>query len=512
MKASTTLRRLIAALLLLALRRLDDVAQRERLLVEVEVAEQVAHRLGAHAAAEVDPESVRRPETILELAEDLLVADDHLRLELLEEEPGLLEPPNGVDRGLARVLAPEVDVRDHLADLERPLTDRVEVLLAGALDETEVVRELAHGCRVRVGVDGSQHGSEQPVADLARSVEILAIDLGDERRVLLGQLGPGEEALLEPLQMLRDRALLRSRRLVELGAQWRQRGLDLDGGRSDRLDLARSEAAVVAGRRLANELANLPRILVRDLLGELDEHAAAERPDVLERRKHRLLGPVVQAADPEVVVLVEVALLACGEEVTPSGEAVVEPGERLVTVEVDALALARDLVLEVGEVGLALLAVDRRHDRGGEVEHLLELARSDVEQVADPAGHALEEPDVRDRSGEIDVPHPLAAHLLPSHLDAAALADDPLVADALVLAAVALPVLRRTEDALAEETVTLGLERAVVDRLRLRHLTGGPVADLLARCQTDPDRVEVVDVGTASTGFHLGPRTSLSVP
>src|SRR5262249_45554019 len=86
------------------------------------------------------------------------------------------------------------------------------------------------------------------------------------------------------------------------------------------------------------------------------------------------------------------------------------------------------------------------------------------------------------------------AHLLARHLDAAALADDPLVADALVLAAVALPVLRRTEDALAEQAVTLGLERPVVDRLGLRDLTGGPVANLLAGRKPDPNSVELLDV------------------
>src|SRR5207248_987730 len=109
------------------------------------------------------------------------------------------------------------------------------------------------------------------------------------------------------------------------------------------------------------------------------------------------------------------------------------------------------LLLEVVQVLRPLLDVDERDDRGGEVEHLLELARGDVEQVADAARHALEEPDVRDRSGQVDVAHPLSADLLPRHLDAAALADDPLVADALVLAAVALPVLGRAEDPLAEE-------------------------------------------------------------
>src|SRR5439155_13269562 len=129
----------------------------------------------------------------------------------------------------------------------------------------------------------------------------------------------------------------------------------------------------------------------------------------------------------------------------------------------------------------ALVDCDGRDERRGEVEDLLELARCDVEQVADAAGDALEEPDVRDRRGQVDVAHPLAPHLLPRHLDAAALADDPLVADALVLAAVALPILRGAEDPLAEETVALRLERPVVDRLGLGHLARGPVADLLAR-------------------------------
>src|SRR5439155_24916444 len=111
---------------------------------------------------------------------------------------------------------------------------------------------------------------------------------------------------------------------------------------------------------------------------------------------------------------------------------------------------------------------------------------------------ALEEPDMRDRRSEVDVTHPLTADLLPRHLDAAALADDALVADALVLAAVALPVLGRTEDALAEEAVALGLERAVVDRLGLRYLAGRPVANLLGRRQPNADGVELIDVDQSS--------------
>src|SRR5262249_40882876 len=130
----------------LPLRRADRLAQARGLVVEIEVLEQVADRLCAHAAAEVDAESVRRPEAVLELAEDLLVVDDHLRLELAEELPRLLEAADRIDGGLARVLAARLDVEVHLADLQRPLDDRVEVLLLDATvgAQAEVVRELTH--------------------------------------------------------------------------------------------------------------------------------------------------------------------------------------------------------------------------------------------------------------------------------------------------------------------------------------------------------------------------------
>ena len=113
--------------------------------IEVEIAEQVADRLRAHPAAEVHAEAVRRAEAVLQLTEDLLVVDDHLRLELLELQPRLLEAVHGVDRGLARVLPAGLDVERHLADLHRPLDDRVEIFLrdlaVGA--QAEVVRQLA---------------------------------------------------------------------------------------------------------------------------------------------------------------------------------------------------------------------------------------------------------------------------------------------------------------------------------------------------------------------------------
>ncbi len=85
------------------------------------------------------------------------------------------------------------------------------------------------------------------------------------------------------------------------------------------------------------------------------------------------------------------------------------------------------------------------------------------------------------------MPHALAPHARPRHLDPALVADDARELHALVLAARTLVILGRAEDPGAEQPVALRLERPVVDRLRLLHLAVRPVADLLRRRQLDAD-------------------------
>ena len=143
---------------------------------------------------------------------------------------------------------------------------------------------------------------------------------------------------------------------------------------------------------------------------------------------------------------------------------------------------------ELAALQAGLLRVD--DDVRLAVEDLLEVLQRDVEQVADARRQRLQEPDVRDRRGQVDVAEALAAHLGLDDLDAALLAHDAAVLHALVLAAVALVVLHRPEDLGAEQAVALRLEGAVVDRLRLLHLAVRPLADLLGRRQRDADRRE----------------------
>jgi hypothetical protein len=156
---------------------------------------------------------------------------------------------------------------------------------------------------------------------------------------------------------------------------------------------------------------------------------------------------------------------------------------------VEQLVLGEELVLlERGQARLG-------DDVALEIEDALELLQLHVEQQADAARQRLQEPNVRDGRGELDMAHALAADLRHGDFDTALLADDALVLHALVLAAQALIVLDRSEDARAEQAVTLGLERPVVDRLRLLDLAEGPAADLFRARNADLDLVERLGLG-----------------
>src|SRR4051812_20363954 len=113
------------------------------------------------------------------------------------------------------------------------------------------------------------------------------------------------------------------------------------------------------------------------------------------------------------------------------------------------------------------------------VQDLFQVLERDVEDVADAGRQALQEPDVRDRRGQVDVAQALTTHLGLNHFDAALLAHDAAVLHALVLAADALVVLHRAKDLGAEQAVTFRLERAVIDGLRLLYFTVRPLPDLL---------------------------------
>ena len=158
------------------------------------------------------------------------------------------------------------------------------------------------------------------------------------------------------------------------------------------------------------------------------------------------------------------------------------------------------LRLEVLVLGEKLQRLQRReprleHDVVLEIENALEILQRHVEQQADARRQRLQEPDMRDRRGQLDMAHALAPDLGERHLDAALLADDALVLHALVLAAQALVVLHRAEDAGAEEPVPLRLEGAIVDRLRLLDLSIRPGENFFRARDTDANLVEILLLG-----------------
>ena len=75
-----------------------------------------------------------------------------------------------------------------------------------------------------------------------------------------------------------------------------------------------------------------------------------------------------------------------------------------------------------------------------------------------------------DRHNQTDVSHTLTTHFLLRHFYTTTLAHNAFILDAFVLAAMALIVLGRTKDTLAEQTVTLGFVGAVVDCFGLEYL------------------------------------------
>ena len=76
-----------------------------------------------------------------------------------------------------------------------------------------------------------------------------------------------------------------------------------------------------------------------------------------------------------------------------------------------------------------------------------------------------------DGHGQFDVAHALAAYAGESHFNTATVTHDPFVTDAFVFTAVALIILYRTENTLAEQPISFRFVGTVVDGLRLQHLT-----------------------------------------
>jgi hypothetical protein len=72
------------------------------------------------------------------------------------------------------------------------------------------------------------------------------------------------------------------------------------------------------------------------------------------------------------------------------------------------------------------------------------------------------------------VAHAVTPDLGTRYFNTALIADDALVAYALVLSTIALPVLLGTKNALTEQSIALGLQGSIVNGLGLRYFAVRP--------------------------------------
>ena len=477
---------------------------------------------------------------VLDLAE-LDQAAHHERLEELEGhlrgQAALVQLELGVDdddraAGVVDALAEQVLAEAALLALEG-LGERLERATAAARDGT------AATAVVEEGVDGLLKHALLVVDDDRRGVEVEqaleAVVAVDDATVEVVEVGRREAAAVE----LHHRAQVGRDDRDDVEDHVGRVVAALEEGVDDlqALDglLALLLLGVVGGDDLAQVLGlGLKVDAAQQLAHGLGAHAALEVDAVVALELgeqalvgdelallelHELLVGVAAESLLLLVLLLEVgdagADLVGGEglhlaELVLGGLALLlQTLDLLVALGVELLEVGGQLLLEVVGVGLAGLGVDVRDDVAREVQDLLEVLALDVEQAGQrEARGALEVPDVAHRGGELDVTHALAAHLGGGHLDAAALADDAAEADALVLAAGALPVLLRAEDLLAEQAVLLGLEGAVVDGLGLLDLAARPAADAVGRGERDLDSVEVSGVEICHSRYSLSLRAS----
>src|SRR6516165_9846951 len=100
------------------------------------------------------------------------------------------------------------------------------------------------------------------------------------------------------------------------------------------------------------------------------------------------------------------------------------------------------------------------------------------------------------------MPHAIAPDFGQSDFHATLFANDTAIFHTLVLAAQAFIILDRTKDSRAEQTITLGLERAIVDRLRLLNLSERPRVNPLGTGDRDADLVKALRPADLSKDIH----------
>ena len=251
------------ALLLLALARRDHFLELLDQLRNVLTREQVANRFGTHAETDVLAEPVGGGEAVLQLARHLLVADDFLRLDVLEFLPRQVEHFEALVVQLVAVLLALLCVLEHLGDLGGPLFDAA-MILAGHLArslQAEIVRELLDVQLLGWHIWGETDDvGQEAVAESACLVELLT-RAGRTRQLLgeclsiLGSIVTGEEGR-GGLQRSTTGALLSTLAVADALDLFLEDVDRVGCNGSDVVDLLRGQIAVLADSQAVNRVAD----------------------------------------------------------------------------------------------------------------------------------------------------------------------------------------------------------------------------------------------------------------
>ena len=114
------------------------------------------------------------------------------------------------------------------------------------------------------------------------------------------------------------------------------------------------------------------------------------------------------------------------------------------------------------------------HQEGLKIEDSFDLLEGKIQQGADAAGEALQEPDVGDRRSEFDMPHPFSADFGLDYFHTTFFTDGAAVLHAFVFPAVALVIFYGTKYLCAEKTIPFRLERPIINCFRLFYFAMRP--------------------------------------
>ena len=131
-----------------------------------------------------------------------------------------------------------------------------------------------------------------------------------------------------------------------------------------------------------------------------------------------------------------------------------------------------------------------KNDIGLKVQHALKFFERHIHECPDPAGEALQKPDVCHGAGKVNMAHSFTTDFRLNDLDPALLADNASMTHPFVFATITLIVFGRSKYFCAKKPVTLRLKRAIIDGFRFLDLAMGPRANHLFGRQRDLDRIK----------------------